>query len=304
MRRPPRILTPADAPPDAARMRSLGWDVEEELGPDVTAPYVLESLEEAWRAVRGGRSDDEDDPVREMDPGAAAVRWKGAPMVARPAARPRLDEALAMGLLKAMYSAAKEGMGVGKREFVTAFKDERARARPEYTQAAAASGADVTLEDDELANDNADPYTFDLNAYATCVAAVACAQDAGQLEAFGRHLGTETLSAVARRSPGGLAEGLGTLAALRDLLDRLVGFGYCDAAVVEAGEAGVVIKVKVPATLAACSAADLVAAGAVPDLHRRACTALLESRGGRVVNCATARAGDCLEHRLELVAGA
>ena len=24
-----QILTPADAPPDAARMRALGWDVEE-----------------------------------------------------------------------------------------------------------------------------------------------------------------------------------------------------------------------------------------------------------------------------------
>ena len=59
-----------------------------------------------------------------------------------------------------------------------------------------------------------------------------------------------------------------------------------------------------PATLAACSAADLVASGAVPDLHRRACTALLERRGGRVVACATTRTGDCLEHSLELEAGA
>ena len=50
-----QILTPADAPPDAARMRALGWDVEEELGPDITAPVVLESLEEAWRDARKKR---------------------------------------------------------------------------------------------------------------------------------------------------------------------------------------------------------------------------------------------------------
>ena len=42
----------------------------------------------------------------------------------------------------------------------------------------------------------------------------------------------------------------------------------------------------------------------VPDLHRRACTALLERRGGRVVACETKRTGDCLEHSLELAAGA
>ena len=70
------------------------------------------------------------------------------------------------------------------------------------------------------------------------------------------------------------------------------------------GEKGVLIRVRVPATLAAYSAADLVASGAVPDLHRRACTALLERRGGRVVACETTRTGDCLEHSLELEAGA
>ena len=304
MRRAQKILTPADPPPDAARMRALGWDVEEELGPDITAPVVLESLEEAWREVRGGKSDDEDEGKDEMDLGEAAVSWRGAPMVSRPAARPRLDEALALSLLKAMYNAARESMGVGKRQLVAAFKDERRRARPDYAAAAASSGAEITLGDDEVDNDNADPYTFDLNAYATCVAAVACARDAAALEVFGRKLGEQTLAAVSDRAPGGLAPDLGTLAALRDLLDRLVGFGYCDAADAAPGEKGVLIRVRVPATLAACSAADLVASGAVPDLHRRACTALLERRGGRVVACATTRTGDCLEHSLELAAGA
>ena len=74
-----QILTPADAPPDAARMRALGWDVEEELGPDITAPVVLESLEEAWREVRGGKSDDEDDGKDDMDLGEAAVSWRARP---------------------------------------------------------------------------------------------------------------------------------------------------------------------------------------------------------------------------------
>ena len=142
-------------------MRALGWDVEEELGPDITAPVVLESLEEAWREVRGGKSDDEDEGKDDMDLGEAAVSWRGAPMVARPAARPRLDEALALSLLKAMYNAARDSMGVGKRQLVAAFKDERRRARPDYAAAAASSGAEITLGDDEVDNDNADPYTFD-----------------------------------------------------------------------------------------------------------------------------------------------
>ena len=69
-----QILTPADPPPDAARMRALGWDVEEELGPDITAPVVLESLEEAWREVRGGKRDAEAEGKDDMDLGEAAGR--------------------------------------------------------------------------------------------------------------------------------------------------------------------------------------------------------------------------------------
>ena len=121
---------------------------------------MLESLEEAWREVRGGKSDDEDEGKDDMDLGEAAVSWRGAPMVARPAARPRLDEALALSLLKAMYNAARDSMGVGKRQLVAAFKDERRRARPDYAAAAASSGAEITLGDDEVDNDNADPYTL------------------------------------------------------------------------------------------------------------------------------------------------
>ena len=272
-------------------MRALGWDVEEELGPDITAPVVLESLEEAWREVRGGKSDDEDEGKDDMDLGEAAVSWRGAPMVARPAARPRLDEALALSLLKAMYNAARDSMGVGKRQLVAAFKDERRRARPDYAAAAASSGAEITLGDDEVDNDNADPYTFDLTAYATCVAAVACARDAAA-GGFGRKLGEETLAAVSNRALGRPRPRPRTLAALRDLLASPRGLRVRDAADAAPGEKGVLIKVRVPATLAACSAADLVASGAVPDLHRRACTALLERRGGRVVACATTRTGD------------
>ena len=84
-----QILTPADPPPDAARMRALGWDVEEELGPDITAPVVLESLEEAWREVRGGKSDDEDEGKDEMDLGEAAVSWRGCLLYTSPSPRDR-----------------------------------------------------------------------------------------------------------------------------------------------------------------------------------------------------------------------
>ena len=185
-----------------------------------------------------------------------------------------------------MYNAARDSMGVGKRQLVAAFKDERRRARPDYAAAAASSGAEITLGDDEVDNDNADPYTFDLNAYATCVAAVSCARDAAALEVFGRKLGEETLAAVSNRAPGGLAPDLGTLAALRDLLDRLVGFGYCDAADAAPGEKGVLIKVRVPATLAACSAADLVASGS----PCRTCTGARARRSSSAGAAASSRA--------------
>ena len=212
-------------------MRALGWDVEEELGPDITAPVVLESLEEAWREVRGGKSDDEDEGKDDMDLGEAAVSWRGAPMVARPAARPRLDEALALSLLKAMYNAARDSMGVGKRQLVAAFKDERRRARPDYAAAAASSGAEITLGDDEVDNDNADPYTFDLNAYATCVAAVSCARDAAALEVFGRKLGEQTLAAVRGVASASVDLGKGlavvsTSSCVCDILDAVRGIGF------------------------------------------------------------------------------
>ena len=43
-----------------------------------------------------------------------------------------------------------------------------------FVGSSCSSGAEITLGDDEVDNDNADPYTCDLNAYATCVAAVSC----------------------------------------------------------------------------------------------------------------------------------
>ena len=90
-------LTPASAPPDGARLRALGWDVEPELDYDATAPVVLASLEALWREARRDSGDYSDHDVAGFLPPPPAVerayvavapRRRSSPLAAPPPDEP------------------------------------------------------------------------------------------------------------------------------------------------------------------------------------------------------------------------
>ena len=106
-------LTPATAPPDGARLRALGWDVEPELDYDATAPVVLASLEALWREARRDSCDYSDHDVAGFLPPPPAVERAYvavAPRV-RCLAAPEAKTAAAGPCLALLLFSARVGVG-------------------------------------------------------------------------------------------------------------------------------------------------------------------------------------------------
>ena len=348
-----RSLVPRAPPPDGRRLRSLEWDVEDELGYDATAPVVLESLEALWREARSAESEDlpslpplalgGDGRGRDPEPetpraapaagetpwsvrwsstsgkrkrvsdlteasGAEEVRWRGAALPARPAARPRLDDDVAKYFCEALIDAAEEAFEKKRKKFMGRLKEIRRDRFESYVAAVTASGYAMEAADSVVGPGgvvvpryaNADPYYFDFNVLSICEAVNARAKNGDQRDAHARRVGAKVLLHVTGGAP---VPGARAADALDALMRRFVDRGYADHATADATPDGVQVVLRAPATLVAWSVLQ-DGAGCLPDLHLKAALALLERRGAVVERATTDRRGDDLIHRLVLAAPA
>jgi len=323
-------LTPSAVPPAGGRLRSLGWDVEAELLPDACAPLVLASLEALRRRADGGAKRARLEPATPRGGGgaprtpapwsgtrassAASSRapraadggggggggggsWRGALLPRRPGDRPAVDGSLAPALLAAAFEAAEETFERRPRKFRKKFVAVRAAALASYRAAVAGTGRG-SLDDLE---DNADPYVFDLNAYALFATVAARAPDGASLDAFRARLRGASLDALLGSAPP--PDGARAVDALDALGRRLCARGYCATATAAATARGVSLVLGSPATLVGFDALD-AAGSPAPDFAGAAAFALLEGRGVRVARATTARVDDDLVADFALGGGA